>query len=1286
TVLPELPLTSSGKLDRAALQPAAAAAPAELSTATQRRLAGIWAQVLGIDASLRPDDDFFLLGGNSLSTVRLLSRIRDGFAVDLQLRQLLSHPVLADQAAAIDEAAAPAADRAHSAADRPHSAAEGREGRWPLSWQQEGLWFLYQLDPESMTYHLALRLRLRGELDLAALRESLRLLVARHEGLRTRFEQVDGVGYQLIDAPPAEVDLLVVDLPATGWQQLMAAEEARPFVLDRQWPMRCWLGRFTDQDHVLVLTLHHIAADGWSAGILTDELAQCYSAVRAGQRPELEPASLPRQPADHAAWQRRDGAEQLAAGLDYWQEQLAGLAELELPTDRPRPARPTGAGELVTGHVPAEVGAGLSQLAAELHVPLLSVLLAGFLVVLNRYTGQDDLAVGSIFSGRIQAELRPMVGYFVNSVVLRTSAAGDPSFTDLVDRCSDTVLDALEFQDIPFTAIVDALRPPRVPGRNPLFQTCLNLQPAAAQGEPALSGLQVEGVPFTFNQARFDLTLHVTPQPDDSFALLAEYSTELFDPDRIHQLLGHFGRVLGQVAGNPEQHLSDIAVLDPAEQLHTGYTTATGLPTTTEQSATTRTELATATQRRLAGIWAQVLDVEDTLQPQDNFFLLGGSSLLAMQLLSRIRDGFAVDLQLRELFLRPVLAELAEAIDALADAEPIENPVSRTADLAPADRGGRLPLSWQQEGLWFLYQSDRESTTYHLVLGVRLHGALDVAALRESLRLLVVRHEGVRTRFEQVAGVGYQVIDPAPAGVDLPVVELPAAGWQRLVAEEVRRPFVFERQWPLRWWLGRLAEQDHVLVVTVHHIAADGWSVAILAGELERGYAAVRAGRELELEPLSVQPADYAVWQRRHGADQLAAGLDYWRRQLTGLTELQLPTDRPRPAQPTGAGAMITERFPAEIGTGLTSLATELHVPLLSVLLAGFVVVLNRYTGQDDLAVGSVLSGRIEPALRPMLGYFVNSVVLRTSTAGDPSFAELVGRCSDTVLDALDYQDIPFSAVVEALRPPRIPGRNPLFQVSLSLFPQELTGAHRMDLAGLEVEDVLLEAERSRFDLSLQVTPQADDSLAVSVEYSVELFDADRIHRLVRHWQTALSHALADPHQHLTDLTILTPTELQDELIACNATELALPAGCLHERFERQVALGPDRIAVQLGAETMTYAALNATANRIARWLRRIGVRTGGLIGVSLPPSPRRVAVILGIMKAGCGCLPLDPELPAQRLSFLIMDASVLLVVTDSATSEKLPATDRPCRCIDREWPEIARLDGADLEHPVAES
>ncbi|HEU5269269.1 MAG TPA: condensation domain-containing protein, partial [Jatrophihabitans sp.] len=427
------------------------------------------------------------------------------------------------------------------------------------------------------------------------------------------------------------------------------------------------------------------------------------------------------------------------------------------------------------------------------------------------------------------------------------------------------------------------------------------------------------------------------------------------------------------------------------------------------------------------------------------------------------------------------------------------------AGVVPAGRDGRLPMSWQQEGLWFLQLLNPAAATLHLPMAMRLRGELEPAALRESLRLLVARHEGLRTRFEQVAGVGYQVIDPAPAGVQLPVVELPVAGWQGLVAEEVRRPFVLEEQWPLRWWLGRLAERDHVLVVTVHHIAADGRSVAILARELRECYAAVRSGRQPELEPavLSVQSADYAVWQRRHGEQRLAAGLEYWQRQLTGLVELEFPADRARPVQPSGAGAGFTGLIPAEVGAGLGELATELRVPLLSVLLAGLLVVLHRYTGQQDLAVGSVSSGRGRAELEPMLGCFVNPVVLRTSVAGDPSFTELVGRCRDTVLGALEHQDVPFTAVVDALHPERIPGRNPLFQISLTLSAEGPAEPDTPDLAGLAVERIDLPSAGTWHDLSVNVSPRADGSLAVSVEYSVELFDADRIQRLVKHWQTA---------------------------------------------------------------------------------------------------------------------------------------------------------------------------------------
>ncbi|WP_344143401.1 condensation domain-containing protein, partial [Polymorphospora rubra] len=460
--------------------------------------------------------------------------------------------------------------------------------------------------------------------------------------------------------------------------------------------------------------------------------------------------------------------------------------------------------------------------------------------------------------------------------------------------------------------------------------------------------------------------------------------------------------------------------------------------------------------------------------------------------------------------------------------------------------GGTLPVSHLQEGLWILHQLDPTSPVYHVIFALRLRGALDVDALRGALAALVGRHEGLRTRFGSRDGVPYQVVDPAPDDWPVPVTDLDEAHLDGWVNDLVQRPGDLERGPMLRTWLARLADDEHVLLLVVHHIVADGWSVGLLTAELAELYDAARAGRTAALPPLAIQPADHAAWQRRWltGA-RLERQLDFWRDNLRDLPALDFPTDRPHPAQPKGAGALMRQALSDRVAVASRELALGERASLLAVLLAGFLVVLERYTGQRDLAVGSVFSGRTRSETEPLVGYFANALVLRTDVAGDPTFRELVGRCNATVLGATAHQEVPFGLVVDALNPERSPGRNPLFQVSFTLQAAGMTGDFR--LGDLAVRPVDIDWNRARFDIAFAVVEKPGGGIDALVEYSTELFDADRIDRLVEHFEVVLREALAEPDTRIGDLALLPDAELSSVLTGWNPTPLPRPATLLHE-------------------------------------------------------------------------------------------------------------------------------------------
>jgi len=558
----------------------------------------------------------------------------------------------------------------------------------------------------------------------------------------------------------------------------------------------------------------------------------------------------------------------------------------------------------------------------------------------------------------------------------------------------------------------------------------------------------------------------------------------------------------------------------------------------------------TDTERWLATTWQELLDVEQ-VGAEDSFFELGGNSLHGTQLIARIRDHLHVEFEPRQLFANHVLRQLAGQLE---ESEPAFDEKA----IVPVSRDGVLPCTHQQEGLWFLHRMDPTSPVYHIPFALGLHGVLDVAALERALHVLVVRHEALRTRFIEQDGRPRQVVDPArmPA---LPVTELTFDEVDKWAAEEVSRPFELGTGPLFRVSLARLAGEEHALVLVVHHIVADGWSLRILADELSLLYAAETGGGEVGLAPLRVQPADHAVWQRdRLDGAELERQLDYWRQALAGLPTLDFPADRARPAQPTGAGAAAERRIADELAAAARGYARTNQVSFLAVLQAALLTVLHRYTGQQDMAVGSIFSGRTRAELEPVVGFFTNTLVLRTDLGGDPSFAELVRRCHDTVMNATRHQDVPFGLIVDALQPERVAGRNPLFQMSLTLQPANT----QADLALGNLTAELLTAANSyaRFDLAIDLI-EAPDGLEISLEYSTELFDADRIERLLDHYLAALTHGLTSAETPVDDINIMSSTEQHQVLHTWNPAPIERIPGLLH-----QVIAGhdPESVAVRL--------------------------------------------------------------------------------------------------------------------------
>ncbi|HEY0697257.1 MAG TPA: condensation domain-containing protein, partial [Micromonospora sp.] len=629
---------------------------------------------------------------------------------------------------------------------------------------------------------------------------------------------------------------------------------------------------------------------------------------------------------------------------------------------------------------------------------------------------------------------------------------------------------------------------------------------------------------------------------------------------------------------------------------------------------------------------AEVL-ARPTVEMTDDFFELGGQSLSAIRLASRIRSEFGVEISLRTVFERRTVADLAGYVAEATETRP---------PLRAGQRPDPVPRSLRQRGLWFINRTEGASGMYNTGLALRLAGELDPDALRRALTDVVRRHESLRTLFPEADGTPHQrILDPD--GVECPVLTrtVDEAGLDQAITDAAAVGFDLEHDLPIRGHLFQLAPNEHVLLIVLHHIAADGWSLVPLARDFGTAYRARTQGRDPGLAPLELQYADYTVWQRRVLGDEddpnsaYAKQLGYWKQALAGLPEeLDLPFDRPRPAERTWTGGTVRFDLSPQTHRALSDLALRYRASMFMVLRAVVATVLTRTGAGTDIPLGMAVTGRTDDALDEVVGCFINTLVFRTDTSGSPSFAQLIDRVRDADLGAYANRDVPFHRLVEALNPERSLGRNPLFQVMMDV--QEAS-RETVELPGLTVAPQQIEPGTAKVDLLFGVEEHrtADGSpggVVGRLEYSLDLFERGTAEAMVRRLLRVVDAVLADPEQSIDAIEVLDPAERHKLLVGLNDTTRELPAGLLPGLFEAQVARTPDAPALLEAGTTVGYAELNARANRLAHLLVTEGVGPERLVALVLPRSTDLVVAMLAVLKAGAGYLPVDPDYPADRV------------------------------------------------------
>ncbi|MBS0184104.1 MAG: amino acid adenylation domain-containing protein [Nitrospira sp.] len=701
-------------------------------------------------------------------------------------------------------------------------------------------------------------------------------------------------------------------------------------------------------------------------------------------------------------------------------------------------------------------------------------------------------------------------------------------------------------------------------------------------------------------------------------------------------------------------------------------------PEDTAGRATARIAPRNQVEESLTALWKSVLQVPKA-GIHDHFFEHGGHSLVATQLVSRIREIFEVDVSLQALFERPTIAALAEEVTRLRQRE---QQASLMPPIIPVPRDQPIPLSYSQQRMWLMYRLAPESTAYNMPFASRQMGRLNKTALRSTIDAICSRHEAFRTTFMMRGEGPVQLVHPfrSPHWVEVNLDELSAEQRRqqaaRLVEQEANQPFDLEKGPLARFLLIEIEPEDHVLVLTMHHIIGDQWSFGIIGHEFAFFYNAFCRGEAPSAKPILLQYADYAVWQRRCLTDdRLGAQSEYWQKKLAGLSKLSLPTDYPRPVVQTFNGSHHMLELPTSLIERLKQFSAEHNATVFMTLLACFQILLSRYSGQHDIAVGSPIANRTQSAVESIIGSFVNTLVLRTDLSGDPTFIELMARVRATALEAYANQDFPFDKLVETMHSARDHSSAPLVQVLFNV-PNAPIG--EITVQGLSWVPFEVETQAAQFDLSLTI--ETEFSRKAYLTFNTDLFEPQTAERMLAQYKTLLQSALETPQRKLSELPTLTAPERRQMLLDWNGTQRDYPQfECFPQLFEAQVARTPEAVALSMGQEILRYGELNARANQLARYLQTLGAKPGVAVGIGLERSVEMVTALLAVLKTGAAYVPLDPDYPRDRLRYMSENASLIIVLTSESLADRFDA--HVCRrlCLDREEGNIAQGAGHNL-------
>ncbi|MFE6862407.1 condensation domain-containing protein [Nocardia sp. NPDC057668] len=948
---------------------------------------------------------------------------------------------------------------------------------YDTSFGQARLWYSQKLEPARPLFNTPFVARMHGPLEMRCLQGALDVVVDRHESLRTRIVDDDGVPRQHVDGTRVSIEVLDARTwtPA-GTTQFIDAFAISPFDLRCGPLLRVTLVRTAAMSYLLLINAHHAVIDGWSFQILSRELSQTYAALAAGQAPELGELSV--QYGDFAEWQRDVlGSGRFDDQRAFWRQELSQWPlELQIPIDSNRPAVRNSSCGAVPFALSVETVKQLRALARRLGGTVHMALMTAFQVFLSDLTGQERFTVGATVTGRRSAAVDELIGFFANTIALRADCSTTPSFTILFERVRRTALRAYENQDLPFDEIVRAVNPPRNSARTPLFQAILTFCPHPL-AQLRLPGVEIDHMvlaPSGGAHTDIDLVMYDTGSTILSYLL---YPSTLVERHRASKWVDAFNSVLARAIADPDA---------PVFAANRAIRTITPPKGASGEVVEPRASTATSELREVfEHIWASVLG-HAPVSVEADFFSAGGDSLLAVRLLARIEVRTGTQLQLSEFIRVPTIAGLSHLYHgAEADRDPI---VAATRKPTRASFG--------QHRMWFMQNMFPGSSTYNVPYAVRVRGSLDVELVRRAIGHVTARHEVLRTRLRSNADVLEQHVEDE-SRIEVGVSHLGDA-WsgnhaRSFVDSVISVPFDLSELPLIRLHVGRFGSDDQVLVIVMHHAVSDGWSFGVFARELSQLYNAYLTGDPIPLVPLTIQYGDFAEWQHNClNSGQWGAQIAYWHSAHRDWPLLELPTDRPRPGTPSQAGASIAFTVPERVWDTVRAAARRLGGSVHMVAMTAFQTMLHRVSGQARFIVGTAVTGRTRASLGDSIGYFANTIPVKADFVGNPPPDEAFARVRRQLLMSYANQDVPLDRIVHELGRSGSPAV-PLLSAVFTYGPQPLEG---LELSGAVLEPFAVLPATARTDLTIEL---ADGDRPTGIlEYSTDLFVDCTAQRFIR--------------------------------------------------------------------------------------------------------------------------------------------------------------------------------------------